>query len=82
MHSRAQIRLDRSQDVAEFVKLINSTGTTEKFIIENFDGSLAIDARSLLGTMYASAEFGIDGLFLVNLTNDGKIPTSIDKFRP
>lgn len=80
-HSRAQIQLDTMSEVTEFVKAINSTGTIDKYVIENFDGTLKVSARSFLGVMYASAEFGADGLFLVNMTNDGDIPYSINRFR-
>lgn len=79
-HSRAFIRLDTASECNEFVKLMNSCGLIDKFILENFDGSLRVDPHSLLGVYYASAEFGKE-IYLVNETNDGFIPSAIDKFR-
>ena len=79
-HTRAQLSLSHSKEVNNFVKDINSDGSTNKYMIENFDGSERVSARSLLGVMYASAEFG-DELFLINETKDGYFPYSIDKYR-
>jgi len=80
-HVRAKMKLETTFDVANFVSKLNSDGTTDKYILEDFDGVRRVDARSYLGVMYASAEF--DGeTYLVNLTEDGKFPTGIDLFRP
>lgn len=79
-HTRAQLDLSFSAEVTSFVKELNSDGSTNKYMIENYDGSERVNARSLLGVMYASAEFG-GMLFLVNESEDGKFPHSIDKYR-
>lgn len=78
---RAQIRLDTNREVTEFVQLMNSDGSIDKYIIVDFDGTHRVSARSYLGVIYASAEFGNE-MYLVNLTEDGKFPHFIDKFRP
>lgn len=80
-HVRAKIRLETTLDVANFISRINSDGTIDKYILEDFDGVRRVDARSYLGVMYASAEFGGE-TYLVNMTEDGKFPSGIDLFRP
>ena len=80
-YSRAQIQLDTTKAVTEFVTTLNSDGSIDKYVIEDFDGVHRVDARSFLGVLYASAEFG-GNLFLVNKTNDGHYPWVINKFRP
>ena len=79
--SRAKIRLDTSKEVINFVSEINSDGSTIKYVVENEDRSYRVSARSLLGVLYASAEFG-DGIYLVNESNDNPFPAFIDKYRP
>lgn len=81
IHVRAQIRLDTTNSVTQFVSQINSDGSIDKYTIEDFEGARRVSARSYLGVLYASAEFG-DGLFLVNDSNDGVFPDFIDDFRP
>lgn len=77
---RARIRLDTTVAVANFVRLINSDGTLNKYIIEDKTGKYRIHARSYLGVIYASAEFG-DHMYLVNETEDGYFPAFINQFR-
>lgn len=80
MHSRAHIRLDRTSDITAFVSLLNSDGSIDKYMLENFDGSHSVSARSFLGAMYMSAEFN-DEIYLVNLTEDGRFPFGINQYR-
>lgn len=80
-YSRAQICLNTTKDVTEFVKTINSDGTVDKYVIEDVDGLHRVDGRSFLGVLYASSEFN-GKMFLVNRTHDGHFPWTIDKFRP
>ena len=80
-HTRAKLYLDTGKLVSEFVKDINSDGSTERWMVENFDGSLRVSARSLLGMMYASTEWNGE-LYLFDASNErAKIPSSIDKYR-
>ena len=81
MYTKAKIRLDTAKEVTKFVQSLNSLGTIDKFTIEDSDGHRRVDARSFLGTLYASGEFGGE-MFLVNETNDGRFPFCIDEFRP
>jgi hypothetical protein len=78
-HSRTRVCLDRPEDSEKFVKLLNSDGTTDKFILENFDGSLKVDARSLLGVIYASVEWAGE-TYLVNTSRDAVYPAGIREF--
>jgi hypothetical protein len=79
-HSRAHIRVITTAEAAQFVSDLNSDGTANKYIIENFDCESRVNARSLLGVIYAMTEHQ-DEMFLVNLTEDGKFPSIIDKYR-
>ena len=79
-HSRAHIRISGPAQAAEFVGKVNSDGTATKFYLENENGKMRVDARSLLGVIYASAEFK-DGLYFVNDTKDGVFPSFIDAYR-
>ena len=80
-HPRAKIRLDTNKEVIRFVQEINSDGSIIHYVIENEDASYRVSARSLLGVLYASAEFG-NNLYLVNETNDNDFPAFVDKYRP
>jgi len=77
---RARIRLDTTKEVALFVQSMNSDGSLNRFIVEDNDGLQRVNARSFLGMIYASAEFG-DYLYLINETEDGVFPSFVDQFR-
>lgn len=78
-YTRAQLSLDTSAAVNQFVQEMNSDGTVTKYTLEDFDSIHRVSARSLLGVLYASCEF--DKIFLVNETEDGNFPSFIDKYR-
>lgn len=80
-YTRAQIALNSSREVNEFVKEINSDGTAMKYTLEDFDGTHRVSARSFLGVLYASCEFENEKIFLVNETEDGYFPSFVDKYR-
>ena len=77
---RARIRLDTTKEVTAFVQQMNSDGSVMKYVVEDFDGTHRVSARSYLGMIYASAEFG-DHIYLVNDTDDGYFPHFVDDFR-
>lgn len=78
-HTRTQILIETPKQAQAFVSMLNSDGTADKYVLENFDCSYVIDARSLLGVIYAYSEF--EGpTYLVNATNDGVYPTDVYKF--
>lgn len=77
-HVRAKIELSSRENIIDFIYAL-CDGSTDFFSIENFNGTMKVNARSILGMIYAVTEF--DALFLVNDTTDGRFPASIDKFR-
>jgi hypothetical protein len=79
-HVRAHIHFNTTADATEFVKTLNSDGTTNKYVIENFNGDSRVNARSLLGVIYAMTEHD-DNMFLVNYSDDGYFPLFVDKYR-
>ena len=79
-HSRAHIRLSTTADAAAFVSALNTDGTTDKYIIEDFKSVQRANARSLLGVVYALSDYN-DQMYLVNETNDGHFPGFIDAYR-
>ena len=79
-HSRAHIRLNTVNEAHNFVMAINSDGTTNKYIIEDFDGIHRADARSLLGVIYSMTDFN-DEMYFVNESVDGSFPSFIDAYR-
>lgn len=79
-HSRAHIRLNTTAEVSAFVAQINTNGTTDKYIIEDFNGTQRANARSLLGVIYAMSDFN-DEMYLVNMTHDGVYSTFVDAYR-
>ena len=50
-HSRAHIRLSTTAEVSEFIAKINTDGTTDKYVIEDFNGVQRANARSLIGVI-------------------------------
>lgn len=79
-HARTHIRLMTMKDIKNFVELLNTDGTADRYTIENASGSLRINARSLEGVIYAAIDYN-DETYLVNETNDGVYPHGIDEFR-
>ena len=76
---RARIRLTTNKEAVDFVSLLNSDGTAIRYSLENGNGDYRVDARSLLGVIYFTTEYGDDTYFVNDTT--GEIPTCIDKFR-
>jgi hypothetical protein len=79
-YSRAHIRLNTTLEVSEFIAKINTDGTTDKYIIEDFNSDRRANARSLIGVMYAMSDFN-DEMYLVNVTRTGVFPAFIDAYR-
>ena len=79
-HTRAHIRLNTTREASEFVAQMNTDGTADKYIIEDFEGNQRANARSLLGVIYALSDFN-DELYLVNTTRDGVFPFFVDAYR-
>ena len=77
---RAHIRLNTTAEVTELISMLNSDGTTTRYTIESFDGTQRVNARSMLGVIYAMTDFN-DEMYFVNETEPDNIPSCIDKYR-
>lgn len=79
-HTKIKIQLVSPKDAKEFVDIINSVDTVNDYAFEDGTGTKSADARSYLGAMYASSEFG-ESLYLINSTVDGYFPEDINYFK-
>ena len=60
--------------------LLNADGTTNKYTIEDREGKQRVNARSLIGVIYALTEFN-DEMYLVNESSDDELSYIFDKYR-
>lgn len=79
-YTRAHIRLATTKEADEFVRLLNSDGSVDRYVLETGEGDYRVSARSYLGVIYFVTEHN-DETYLVNMTNNGVYPNGIDKFR-
>ena len=79
-HVRAHIFINTTEEASRVVSELNSDGSVNSYFIENFNGTSRVNARSLLGVIYAMTEHQ-DNMFLVNETEDGVFPSCINKYR-
>lgn len=77
---RAHIRINTTQEAADFVQRINADGTVNKYVITDNNGIYRANARSLLGVIYAMSDFN-NHMYLVNETEDGVFPNVVDQYR-
>ena len=77
---RAKLRLETGQQIKAFVRDVGFDMNPNDWILENFDGSLRINASSLLGVMYASAEWNGE-VYLTNMHKNFVFPVFVDKYR-
>lgn len=77
---RAHIRLNTPREASEFVQMINSDGSVTKYTITDETGKYRVSARSIIGVMYAMTDFN-DNMYLINETEDGVFPHTIDQYR-
>lgn len=75
---RAEIQFVTQTDVVKFISILNESDT-DNYVVEN-DDHLCVNARSVLGMLYACSEMG-KHMYLVNKTNDGHFPSGIDNYR-
>lgn len=76
-HTRAHIRLNNQTEAMGLVQAL--CNQNDDFSIENFNGDRRINAKSIIGVMYATLDFN-DEMFLVNDAG-GVIPSSVDVYR-
>lgn len=77
---RIHIRINSNDEAARLVTILNGDGSLNKYMIENYDGTERINARSLMGVIYMCGTHN-DDTYLVNDTNNGDFPLEIDDFR-
>ena len=77
---RAHIRLNTTTEATELISMLNSDGTATRYTIESFDRTQRVNARSLLGVLYAITDFN-DEMYFVNETDPASIPSFLDKYR-
>ena len=79
-HTRAHIRLNTMDEIKTFIDQFNRIGGIDKFMVEDFECKQRVNARSLVGMIYAMTDFN-DNMFIVNETTDGVFPNFIDAYR-
>lgn len=77
---RAHIRLNNTTEATDLISMLNSDGTATRYTIESFDRTQRVNARSLLGVLYAITDFN-DEMYFVNETDPASIPSFLDKYR-
>ena len=77
---RAEIKLLTQTDVIHFIEKMNQE-SSDSYIVESEDHRIRVNARSVIGMLYAAAEMG-SHIYLVNETNDGVFPNFINEYRP
>ena len=77
-HVRAQINVATQTEILKLIS--NLSNLDDTFTVENFNGSIRVNARSIMGMLYITAECG-DQLYLVNNTHDGVFPALLDELR-
>ena len=77
-HVRAQINVATQTEILKLIS--NLSNLDDTFTVENFNGSIRVNARSIMGMLYITAECG-DQLYLVNNTRDGVFPSHLDELR-
>ena len=75
---RAEINFETEKDIVGFITAINKSN--DIFRLEDFRGEHAVNPTSMLGLLYARADFS-NGMYLINLTNDGVFPNEINQYR-
>ncbi len=78
---RTKIRIITGADAEKFVRLLNSDGTSTKYMLESEDGTHRVNARSLFGVLYFSADHP-DDTYFINVTEpEDMMPNWLDEFR-
>jgi len=75
--SKMKLSLATKEAIRTFLDVMNSQ--EDNYILENENGNVRVDAKSMLGVLYATTECG-QTFFLMNTTNDGVFPTGFDGY--
>lgn len=79
-HTRTELELVTATDAQKLCSVLNSDGTADKYVLENYDGTYRLNPRSYMQIICAIMEFP-DGIFLVNDTHNGVYPAGVDEYR-
>jgi hypothetical protein len=74
---RKQLFLNSQYKVLDFIMRMEDEA--DRYVIENKEGYLRVNAHSITGVLYASRDF--DDLYLINSTNDGYFPSFVEEFK-
>lgn len=74
----AHIYLKSNEEAAKFVSLLTRENSNDTYVLENYDGTYRVNAKSLLGVLYFISEFNQE-MYLVNLTSS-ELPNFIKDF--
>lgn len=77
-HLRAHIRMNNQTDAMSLVQALSDMD--DAFYIENLSCTLRVNAKSIVGVMYAMTDYN-DETYLVNDTRNGVYPRVVDGFR-
>lgn len=77
-NTRMQVAIETERDLVDFISLIARAEDTYR--LEDFRGECAVNPGSMLGMLYARADFS-GGMYLINLIHDGHFPIEFDRFR-
>lgn len=75
---RAKFCLNTQADAIKFVQMMCKENS--RYIIEDKNASQRVDAKSMMGVIYAMSTFGGE-TYLVNETVNGVFPNEINDFR-
>ena len=75
-----EVAIEIIKNYLHLPKSVIGDKTESEYILENFDSTHVVDARSYLGALYFAVDHA-DDTFLVNLSEEGKIPFFVDKYR-
>ena len=78
MNTGMKLCLATSEAVRAFMNVMGSA--SEDYVLEDEKGKVRVDAKSMLGVMYATSESG-PLFFLRNIAGNDTYPIGVDQFR-
>lgn len=78
MLNRRKLKFDCQHKVLDFIMKISESENKDEFVIEDYEGHLRVNARSITGVLYATKDF--EDIYLRNCEHPGCFPDFIEKF--
>ena len=78
MNPCMKLSLATAEAVRTFISVMGSAN--DDYILEDEKHKVRVDAKSMLGVMYATSENG-PMFFLINASGNDKYPSGVDQFR-